>query len=84
MFDFLSCIISFFLLCFLVIIIIIGIRFFYSLVTVGQSSSTYSEETDNQLIEDSREDSQADVYMTEEPEDYDNLMFPEEPDDDDY
>lgn len=65
-------------ICFIVLIVVIAIRFFQSLVTVGQSTIRYNEETDNQIKENSREDSQADLYMTEEPEDYDNLMFPEE------
>lgn len=78
MFDFLSFIISFFLLGFLVLIIFFCVKFFYSLVTAGKSNNSYNEETDNQSRQNSREDSQADLYMTEEPEDYDNLMFPEE------
>lgn len=84
MLDFLSFIIGFFLISLIVLIVLIGIKFFHSLATAGQSTSTYNEETDNQLIEDSREDSQADLYMTEEPENEDNLMFPQEFDDDDY
>jgi hypothetical protein len=78
MFDFLSFIIYFFLICLLVIIIFIGVKFFHSLVTAGQPNNSYSEEVDNQLRENSREASQADLYMTEENPDDSTLMFPEE------
>jgi hypothetical protein len=81
MFDFLSFIIFCFLIGFLVLIILVGIKFFHNVANVSQSRNSYSEETEGQLTEDSNEDSQADLYLTEDPEDYDNLMFPEETDD---
>ena len=81
MFDFLSCIISFFLICFLVLIIIISIRFFYSIVTVGKSNINCNIEADKQLNSDSREDTQADLYMSAAYPVDDSLMFPEEFDD---
>ncbi len=60
MIDFSAFIISLFLIFFLfgviVLIIWVGVKFFYSLVTVGQSSGTYDEETDNQPRQDSNED----------------------------
>ena len=76
MFDFLSFIIFFFLLGFLVLIIVITIKFFHSLVTAGQSTSTYDEESDNQLRENSIEDSQGDGLLL-----FDDPLFPEEPED---
>lgn len=78
MIDILAITIGFFLI---VILILIGIKFFFNLANISQSSNNYREETDNQLTENLREDSQADLYMTEEPADYGNLMFPEEFDD---
>jgi hypothetical protein len=85
MFDPLAILLGFFLICLLVLIILVGIKFFHNLANVSQSNNSCSEETDKtdeQLRENSRKDSQADLFMTEEPEDYDNLMFPEEFDDD--
>jgi uncharacterized protein YxeA len=78
MIDSLAILLGFFLICLLVLIMAIGIKFFYSLVTAGQSNNSYSKETDNQLRENSQEDSQADLYMSEEHPDDDSLMFPEE------
>jgi hypothetical protein len=78
MIEFLALIIGFFLTSLIVLIILIGVKFFHGLITAGQSSNNYSEEIDNQLRENSKEDSQADLYMSGEPEDYGNLMFPEE------
>ena len=49
MLDFLAFIIGFFLFCFLVLIVVISVRFFYSLITVRQSNNSYDKETDNQL-----------------------------------
>jgi len=83
MIDFLSFIISFFLLCFLVLIVLVGIKFFHNLANVSQSNSSYDKETDNQLRKNSNENSQADLYMSEENPDDDSLMFPEEFDGDD-
>jgi hypothetical protein len=71
--DFLPLIIGFFLICLLVLIIVIGVKFFYSLVTAGQSNSAYNEESDNQLREDSREDSNGDGLVM-----FDDPLFPEE------
>lgn len=81
MIDFLAFIIFFFLICLLFLIILIGVKFLYNLATIGQSNNSYNEETDKQLRENSKEDSQADLYMTEENPDDDSLMFPEEFDD---
>jgi hypothetical protein len=64
---------SFFLICFIVLIIIIGVKFFHSLVTAGQSNNSYNQETDKQLREDSREDSQGDGLVL-----FDDPIFPEE------
>ncbi len=69
----------FFLIGFLVLIILVGIKFFYSKLTVGQSTSTYNEESDNQLREDSIEDSQGDGLVL-----FADPLFPEESDDDDF
>jgi hypothetical protein len=79
MFDSLSFIISFIVLSFLVLIFWIGIKFFHSIVTAGQSTNTYKEETARHLREDSIEDSQGDGLML-----FDDPLFPEELDDDDY
>ena len=76
MFDFLSFIIFFFLLGFLVLIIVITIKFLLGLLTAGQSTSTYDEESDNQLRENSIEDSQGDGLLL-----FDDPLFPEEPED---
>lgn len=76
MFDFLAFIIGFFLISFLVLIILIGIKFFCNLANIG-----HSKETDNQLIESSKEDSQADGLLgIGESDDYSDILFPEEPD----
>jgi hypothetical protein len=80
--DVLAFILGFFLICFIGLIIWVGIKFFGSLFTAGQSNNSYSEKSDKQLREDSREDSQADLYMSEENPDDDSLMFPKEFDDD--
>jgi hypothetical protein len=77
LFDFLSLIISFFILGFLGIIVLIGIKFFHSLVTVGQSNDSYNEETDKSLTENSKEDSQGDGLVL-----FDDPLFPEEIDED--
>jgi hypothetical protein len=82
MFDFLSFTIFFFLLGVIVLTLWVGIKFLYSLVSAEQSSCNSSEETNKQLNENSREDSQADLYMSEENPDDDSLMFPEEFSDD--
>ena len=65
MIDPLALILGFFLICFLVLIILVGVKFLYNLATIGHSNNSYNEETDKQLTEDSKEDSQADLYMTE-------------------
>jgi hypothetical protein len=77
MFDLLAFIIGFFLICFLVLIIAVGVKLLYSLATIGQSKNNYNEETDKQLKEDSKEDSQADGLLL-----FDDPLFPEEFDDD--
>ncbi len=77
MFDFLSFIIFFFLLGFLVLIIVIAIKFFHGLLTAGQSTSTYNEKTDNQLRENLIEDSHGDGLLL-----FDDPLFPEESDED--
>jgi hypothetical protein len=76
MFDTLAFIIGFFLISFLIFIILVGVKFLYSIATVGQSNNNYNEETDKQFIEDSREDSQADGLLL-----FDEPLFPEEIDD---
>jgi hypothetical protein len=78
MFDFLALLISFFLVCILIFIILVGVKFLYNLATIGQSNNRYNQETDKQLIEDSKEDSQADGLLL-----FDDHLFPEELDDDD-
>jgi hypothetical protein len=79
MLDFLALIIIFFLISFLVFIILVGVKFFHNLVTIGQSNNSYSEEeTDKQLREDSNEDSQGDGLVL-----FDDPLFPEERDNDD-
>ena len=82
MIDFLALIIGFFLISCLILIILFCVKFLYSLATLGQSNNTSNEETDKQLLDDSKEDSQADLYMSEENPDDNSLMFPEEFDDD--
>jgi lysylphosphatidylglycerol synthetase-like protein (DUF2156 family) len=76
MFDFVSVIISFFVLGFLVLIILVIIKFFHSLVTAGQSNNSYDKENDNEIKKSSREDSEADLAMT--TDDEDSWMFPPE------
>jgi Na+/H+ antiporter NhaB len=79
MFDFLSLFLDFIAVCFIVLIVVIGIKFFHSLVTSGQSNCTYNEDIDKQLREDSREDSQGDGLVL-----FDDPLFPEEPGDGNY
>jgi|GEM_PF-3771445 hypothetical protein len=76
MIDSFSFIVFFFLSGFLVFIVWIGVKFFQSLFTVRQSNSTYNEENNKHLREDSREDSQGDGLML-----FDDPLFPEESDD---
>jgi len=76
MIDFLAFIIGFFLISFLVLIILAGVKFLCNLASIGQSSNSYYEETKNQLVESSREDSEADLAMT--TDDEDSWMFPPE------
>jgi hypothetical protein len=73
MFDLLALTIGFFLICFLIFIILVGVKFLYNLATIGQSNNGYNEENDKQLLEDSREDSQADGLLL-----FDDPLFPEE------
>lgn len=68
--------IGFFLLCFIGLIIWVGVKFFYSLFMMGQSNSSYNEETDNEIKKNSMEDSEADLAMT--TDDEDSWMFPPE------
>lgn len=56
---------------------IIGVKFFYSLFTAGQTNDTYSEENSNQLRKESIEDSQGDGLLL-----FDDPLFPEELDED--
>ena len=72
MVDFLSLIIGFFLISFLIIIILVGVKFLCSLATIGQSKNTYSEEH-KQLRENSKEDSNGDGLVL-----FDDPLFPEE------
>ena len=81
MFDFLSLFFDFIAICFIGFIVIIGVKFFYSLVNAGKSSSSYNEKSDKQLREHSREDSEADLAMT--TDDEDSWMFPPESEEDD-
>jgi len=77
MIDILSFIIFFFLLGFLVLIILVGVKFLHSLFTIGQPINNYNEEEDKQLREDSNEDSQGDgLILFEDP------LFSEEIDED--
>jgi hypothetical protein len=78
MFDFLAFLICFFLISFLILIILVGVKFFHSLATIGQPNKRYNEETDKQLIENSIEDSQGDGLVL-----FDDPLFPEESDEDD-
>jgi len=80
LFDFLSFIIFFSFLGFLVFIVLLGVKLFSNIANAGQSSfSGYSEETDNQLREDSIEDSNGDGLMgIDEGNDYNDIFFPEE------
>ena len=73
MIDFFSLFFYFIAMCFIVLIVVIGIKFFHSLLTAIQSTSTYIEESDNQLRENSREDSRADGLIL-----FDDSLFPEE------
>jgi hypothetical protein len=79
-FDFLSLFFDFIAVCFIVLIVVIGIKFFEDLVTAGQSNSGYNEEIDKQLREDSIEDSQGDGLFIARDDSED--LFPEEFDDD--
>jgi lysylphosphatidylglycerol synthetase-like protein (DUF2156 family) len=76
MFDFLALVLGFFLVCILILIILVGIKFFCNLASVGKSKNSYNEETGKQVIEDSKEDSEADLAMT--TDDEDSCMFPPE------
>lgn len=73
MIDFLAFIIGFFLISLLVLIISVGVKFLYKLVTIGQAKNNYREEIDRQLSEDSKEDSEGDGLML-----FDDPLFPEE------
>jgi len=77
MIDLLAVIIGFFLISFLIFIILIGFKFLYSLATIWKSNNSNNEETDKQLSEDSREDSNGDGLVL-----FDDPLFPEEFDDD--
>jgi hypothetical protein len=79
MIDFLAFIIGFFLLGFLALVILVGVKFLYSLATIGQSKNSNNEETDKQLREDSKEDSQDDGLLL-----FDEPLFPEETDEEEY
>jgi hypothetical protein len=79
LFDFLTCIISFFLICLLTLIILVGVKLLYNLATFGKSNNSYSEETSTQLIENSNEDSHGDGLVL-----FNDPLFPEEFDKDDY
>lgn len=81
MFDLLALLLGFFLICIIVPIILVGVKFLYSLATIGQSNNIYNQETDKQLMEDSKEDSEADLAMTSDDED--SWMFPPEFEDED-
>jgi hypothetical protein len=76
MFDFLALLLGFILISFILLIVVIGVKFLYSLATIGQSNNIYTEETDKQLIEDSKEDSNGDGLIL-----FDEPLFPEELDD---
>ncbi|XHH08176.1 MAG: hypothetical protein ACFCUE_11460 [Candidatus Bathyarchaeia archaeon] len=78
MFDPLAITFGFFLISFLILLIVIGVELFRNLFTTGQSN-IYGMQNDNQLRENSKEDSQADGLLL-----FDDPMFPEEFDDDDY
>ena len=78
MFDLLALIIFFFLISFLVLIIGVAIKFFHGLLTARQSTSTYDEESDNQLRENLIEDSHGDGLLL-----FDDPLFPEEFNEDD-
>lgn len=82
MLDFLSFIIFFSFLGFLVLVIWLGIKLFSNIVNAGQSSSSYSEEYTKQLRQNSIEDSQGDGLFIANDDSED--LFPEEFDDDDY
>jgi hypothetical protein len=76
MFDPLAFIIDFFLISFLVLIILVGIKFFCNLANIGQFNNNYNEKTNKQLVKDSKENSEADLAMT--TDDEDSWMFPPE------
>lgn len=80
MFDVLAFIIGFFLICILILIMLVGVTFLYrlfNLKTPKVTNSYYEKENDNQLEQDSKEDSQADGLLL-----FDDPLFPEEFDDD--
>jgi hypothetical protein len=77
MFDPLSLIIFFFLLGSLVFTIWLGIKLFSNLAS-GSQYSSYNEESDKQLRQDSIEDSNGDGLVL-----FDDPLFPEEFDEDD-
>lgn len=77
MFDFSSFFFDFIAICFIVLIAIIGLKFFHSIVTAGQSNNNYNEKTARQLRQDSIEASQGDGLVL-----FDDPLFPEEFDDD--
>lgn len=77
MLDFLALLLGFSLISFLILIILVGVKFLYNLATIGQSNNSYNQETDKQLSEDSREDSNGDGLLL-----FDDPLFPEEQDED--
>ena len=79
MIDPLALIMGFFLICFLVLIILVGISFLYWLFNVKPSEATHAYDTkdsDKEIEEDSLEDSNGDGLML-----FDDPMFPPEFDD---
>ncbi len=73
MIDFLALIIGFFLISCLILIILFCVKFLYSLATLGQSNNTSNEETDKQLLDDSKEDSSGDGLLL-----FDDPLFADE------
>jgi len=80
MYDLLAFIIGFFLLCILILVVIVGLKFLYRIFNVKTSEATeptHKQEYDKQLEEESKEDSNGDGLVL-----FDDPLFPEELDDD--
>ena len=75
MIDFLSFIFDFFAVCFLVVILLIGLKLLHEIlkVKIPNPNDSSDEQEDNQNEQDSKEDSNGDGLVL-----FDDPLFPEE------